>query len=120
MAFKIEITHRDDPAGATAYAVVVTIDDHETVVSFESKEVAERFAETERANSRRRTTGEKRPTDLSVLGKRGARQERRARLKPRSRSRSNGRIPLTAGSRGRIPPRLRLELRVWLAAWIKR
>ena len=49
MAFKIEITHRDDPAGATAYAVVVTIDDHETVVSFESKEVAERFAETERA-----------------------------------------------------------------------
>jgi hypothetical protein len=49
MTFKIEITPRDDPAGATAYAVVVTIDDHETVLSFESKEVAERFAETERA-----------------------------------------------------------------------
>ena len=49
MAFKIEITPRDDPSGATGYAVVVTIDDHETVVSFESKEVAERFAETERA-----------------------------------------------------------------------
>jgi hypothetical protein len=49
MTFKIEITPRDDPAGATAYAVVVTIDDHETVLSFESREVAERFAETERA-----------------------------------------------------------------------
>ena len=34
---------------ATAYAVVVTIDDHETVVSFESKEAAESFAEVERA-----------------------------------------------------------------------
>jgi hypothetical protein len=49
MSFKIEITPRDDPAGATVYAVVVTIDDHETVVSFESKEAAERFAETGRA-----------------------------------------------------------------------
>ena len=48
MSFKIEITPRNDPAGATAYAVV-TIDDHETVLSFESKEAAERFAETERA-----------------------------------------------------------------------
>jgi hypothetical protein len=49
MSFRIEITPRNDPAGATAYAVIVTIDDHETVVSFESKEAAERFAETERA-----------------------------------------------------------------------
>jgi hypothetical protein len=49
MAFKIEIAPRDDPSGATAYAVTVTIDDHETVLSFESKEAAERFAETERA-----------------------------------------------------------------------
>jgi hypothetical protein len=49
MSFKIEITPRNDPAKATAYSVVVTIDDHETVVSFESKEYAERFAETERA-----------------------------------------------------------------------
>jgi hypothetical protein len=49
MSFKIEITPRDDPTGATAYAVVVIIDDHETVLSFESKEAAERFAETERA-----------------------------------------------------------------------
>ncbi|MBV9906095.1 MAG: hypothetical protein JOY52_00880 [Hyphomicrobiales bacterium] len=49
MAFNIEIVPRDDPSGATAYAVVVTIDDHETVLSFESKELAEGFAETERA-----------------------------------------------------------------------
>jgi hypothetical protein len=47
-AFNIEIVPRDDSTGATVYAVTVTIDDHETVVSFESKEVAERFAETER------------------------------------------------------------------------
>ena len=49
MAFKIEITPRNDPSGATAYAVIVTIDDHETVLSFELKEAAESFAETERA-----------------------------------------------------------------------
>ena len=49
MAFNIEITPRIDTTGETVYAVTVTIDDHETVVSFESKEVAERFAETERA-----------------------------------------------------------------------
>jgi hypothetical protein len=49
MAFNIEITPRNDPSGATAYAVVVVIDDHETVLSFESREAAERFAETERA-----------------------------------------------------------------------
>jgi hypothetical protein len=49
MAFNIEIAPRNDPSGATAYAVIVTIDDHETVLSFESKEAAESFAETERA-----------------------------------------------------------------------
>jgi hypothetical protein len=49
MAFKIEIAPRNDPAGATAYAVIVTIDDHETFVSFESKEATERFVQTERA-----------------------------------------------------------------------
>jgi hypothetical protein len=49
MSFKIEITPRNDPSGRPAYAVIVTIDDHETVVSFESKEAAESFAETERA-----------------------------------------------------------------------
>ena len=49
IAFKIEITPRNDPTGATAYAVIVTIDDDETVLSFESKEAAESVAETERA-----------------------------------------------------------------------
>jgi hypothetical protein len=50
MSFKIEITPRNDATtGATVYAVVVTIDDHETVLSFESREAAESFAETERA-----------------------------------------------------------------------
>ena len=49
MSFKIVITPRNDPSGATAYAVIVTIDDHETIISFESKEAADRFAETERA-----------------------------------------------------------------------
>ena len=52
MSFNIEITPRNDLTGATVYAVVVTIDDHETVLSFESKEVAEAFAETERARLR--------------------------------------------------------------------
>jgi hypothetical protein len=49
MAFNIEIAPRNDPTGATVCAVVVTIDDHETALSFESKEAAESFAETERA-----------------------------------------------------------------------
>jgi hypothetical protein len=48
--FKIEIAPQNDATiGATAFAVVVTIDDHETVLSFESRQAAERFAETERA-----------------------------------------------------------------------
>jgi hypothetical protein len=35
MSFKTEITPRNDTTtGATVYAVVVTIDDHETVLSF--------------------------------------------------------------------------------------
>jgi hypothetical protein len=49
MSFSIEITPRNDPSGATVYAVTVIIDDHETVLSFESREAAESFAETERA-----------------------------------------------------------------------
>ena len=49
MAFDIEIAPRNDPTGATVYAVIVTIDDHETVLSFESRGAAGRFAETERA-----------------------------------------------------------------------
>jgi hypothetical protein len=49
MSFSIEITPRKDATGAIAHAVIVTIDDHETVVTFESKEDAERFAQVERA-----------------------------------------------------------------------
>lgn len=40
------------------HTVVVTIDDHETILSFESKEQAEAFAQTERA---RLTEVEKNP-----------------------------------------------------------
>jgi hypothetical protein len=50
MSFNIQITPQNDATtGATVYAVVVTIDDHETVLSFESREAAESFAEIERA-----------------------------------------------------------------------
>ena len=50
MSFNIEIApHNDVTIGATVYTVVVTIDDHQTVLNFESKEAAESFAETERA-----------------------------------------------------------------------
>jgi hypothetical protein len=50
MSFSIEISPRkDDTTGATVHAVIVTIDDHETVLTFQSKEDAELFAETERA-----------------------------------------------------------------------
>ncbi len=49
MSFSIKITPRNDPTGTTAYAVTVIIDDHETVVSFEFREDAESFAQTERA-----------------------------------------------------------------------
>jgi hypothetical protein len=50
MSFDIEITPRNDATtGATVYAVVVTINDHETILSFESRAAAESFAETERA-----------------------------------------------------------------------
>jgi hypothetical protein len=49
MSFNIETTPRTDAKGATVHTGVVTIDDHETVLTFESKEEAEAFAETERA-----------------------------------------------------------------------
>ena len=42
-----------DAKGALAHTVTVTIDDHETVLTFfESKEDAEQFAQVERAESR--------------------------------------------------------------------
>jgi hypothetical protein len=50
MSFNIEITPRNDATTwTTVYAVIVAIDDHETVLSFESREAADSFAETERA-----------------------------------------------------------------------
>jgi hypothetical protein len=49
MSFNIEISPRkDDATGAIVHTVIVTIDDHETILTFQSKEDAERFAETER------------------------------------------------------------------------
>jgi hypothetical protein len=53
MSFNIEMAPRNDATtGATVYAVVVTIDDHETVLSFESREAAGSFAETDAQDSR--------------------------------------------------------------------
>ena len=48
VSFSIKITPRKNATGAIAHAVIVTIDDHETVLTFESKEEAEAFAQTER------------------------------------------------------------------------
>ena len=47
MSFCIKITPRKDATGAIADAVIVTIDDHKTVLTFESKEDAARFAQAE-------------------------------------------------------------------------
>ena len=49
MAFKIEIKPQRDTTGKVVHAVVVTIDGHETILSFESKEDAGLFAQRERA-----------------------------------------------------------------------
>jgi hypothetical protein len=50
MPFAIEITPGKDARGEIVYTVTVTIDDHETVLTFfESKEDAEQFAQVERA-----------------------------------------------------------------------
>jgi len=49
MSFSIEITPQTNAMGTIVHTVVVTIDDHETVVSFESKEEAEAFGQIERA-----------------------------------------------------------------------
>ena len=49
MSFSIKITPRKDATGAIAHAVIVTIDDHKTVLTFGSKEDAERFAQVELA-----------------------------------------------------------------------
>ena len=49
MSFNIETTPRKDEKGAIVHTVVVTIDGHQTVFTFESKEEAEAFAQAERA-----------------------------------------------------------------------
>jgi hypothetical protein len=49
MSFSIEITPRKDTNGAIIHAVVVTIDAHDTVLSFASKDDAESFAQREQA-----------------------------------------------------------------------
>jgi hypothetical protein len=49
MSFNVEITPRGDPKGAIVHAVIVTIDGHETVLNFVSKDDAESFARDEHA-----------------------------------------------------------------------
>jgi transposase len=49
MSFSIEVTPQRNATGAMVHTVVVTIDDHETVLNFGSPELAEAFAQTERA-----------------------------------------------------------------------
>jgi hypothetical protein len=49
MSFSVEVTPRNDAKGIPVYAVVVTIDGHETIVTFMSKDDAEDFAQVERA-----------------------------------------------------------------------
>jgi hypothetical protein len=48
MPFSVEVTPRVDPKGVAVHAVVVIIDDHETVLNFVSKDDAEGFASVER------------------------------------------------------------------------
>ena len=48
MSFSIEITPRKDTKGSI-HAVIVTIDGHETVLTFGSKDDAEGFAQAEHA-----------------------------------------------------------------------
>jgi hypothetical protein len=49
MAFSIEVKPQGETAGKVVHTVIVTIDDPETALTFESKEDAERFAQAERA-----------------------------------------------------------------------
>jgi Protein of unknown function (DUF2934) len=49
MSFSIEITPREDTKGTIVHAVIVIIDGHETVLTFQSKDDAESFARTEQA-----------------------------------------------------------------------
>ena len=47
MSFSIVMTSRKDTNGAIVHAVLVTIDGHETVLTFRSKDDAESFAQAE-------------------------------------------------------------------------
>jgi hypothetical protein len=49
VSFSVEVTPRKDTNGAAVHAVIVTIDGHETVLTFVSKDDAEGFAQVERA-----------------------------------------------------------------------
>jgi Protein of unknown function (DUF2934) len=49
MSFSIEIIPRKDANGAAVHAVIVTMDGHETVLTFVSKSDAESFAQAEQA-----------------------------------------------------------------------
>ena len=49
MSFNVEITPRGDAKGAIVHAVIVTIDGHQTVLTFQSKEDADSFARAEQA-----------------------------------------------------------------------
>jgi hypothetical protein len=48
MSFSIEISPGKDAEGTIVHSVIVTIDGHETVLTFQSKDDAESFAQTER------------------------------------------------------------------------
>jgi hypothetical protein len=49
MSFSVETTPRKDTKEAIVHVVTVTIDGHETIVTFMSKDDAEKFAQGERA-----------------------------------------------------------------------
>ena len=49
MSFSVKITSRQETNGARVHAVIVTIDGHETVPNFVSKDDAESFAQAEHA-----------------------------------------------------------------------
>ena len=72
MAFSIEVKPKGETTGKVVHTVIVTIDDHETVLTFESKEDAERFVQAERA----RLTDEEGP---EVLNEKAPGRERPAR-----------------------------------------
>jgi hypothetical protein len=49
MSFSVEVAPQQDSSRTVGYVVIVTIDSHETVLTFLSKDHAEGFAQVERA-----------------------------------------------------------------------